>query len=76
MLDDEAYRIATFAASEALVNFLSRRHSEGWGFFVVEWAKSQVIYAAFFQAHKTAYYFDDVYPGKYLLYGLLTDQGV
>ena len=39
-------------------------------------AKAQVINASFFQFYKAAHDIDDIYAAEYLLYGLLSDQGM
>ena len=74
MLHDEADGVAAFAAPETFVNLLSRRYSKRWGFFVVEWAKSQVVCTSFLQPHKPANDINNINLAQYFLYGLLCDQ--
>ena len=71
MFHQEADGITASPAAKTLIDFLCRRNCKGWGFFVVEWAKSQVICPAFFQLYKAPYDLDDIDTALNLLYGML-----
>jgi len=71
MFHQKADGITAFTASEAFIDFLGRRDGEGWGFFVVEWAKSHVVCPPLFELNEVTHYLDDVDATLNLLYGML-----
>ena len=68
--------IAAFSATEAFINFLGRGNGKRRGLFIVKRAEAQVAVAPFFEFHKRAHNFYNIYAALNLLYGFLADQVV
>ena len=63
--------IATASATKAFINFFCGRNRKGGCFFVMKRTETQIVGSSFFQFHKTADDFRDIYPAENLLNGIV-----